>query len=408
MSLNYDQKVPSSPSLPTSSSPSSPSLPASPTSPIPGLTFASEYDPEAGKLQKKPTFHERFSFGSKLRDAPPNTTVEEFREQARLATDEIAETDTRTLEGSPNGYPRVSTFLASEPNFSLYRGFHTLHSRVLLELQDDIAALERELDEVDRVDDETEAGKKRLANRQFDLKRSRGEDGFRPRREILAELRTKLLEYDELLIKARDIQGFQKPSHRDYKSVRTWFWNLKPLVSKEAGFIKKKEDIITLRSGREWSSFDGLVESTLRRFDCGLVRVGHSTNVPPTKVREHLSRSLISRQRIFCTRELREKTHDQNMYYYSASRVESFVGLIITSIIFVLLVLPVIVMYKLTSYGQGEHGTFRAIGVLVVFTLLFSAAMSMLTKARRHELFAAAAAYCAVLVVFISNFSGGS
>lgn len=113
-------------------------------------------------------------------------------------------------------------------------------------------------------------------------------------------------------------------------------------------------------------------------------------------------------QHIFCTRELREKTDDQNMYYYSASRVEAFVGLIITSIIFVLLVLPVIVMYKLTSYGQGEHGTFKAIGVLVVFTLLFSAAMSMLTKARRHELFAAAAAYCAVLVVFISNFSGGS
>lgn len=158
----------------------------------------------------------------------------------------------------------------------------------MLELQDDIAALERELDEVDKVDNETAAGQKRLVNRQFDIKRSRGEDGFRPRREIFAELRTKLLEYDELLIKARDIQGFQKPSHRDYKSVRTWFWNLKPLVSKEAGFIKKKEDIISLRSGREWSSFDGLVEFTLRQFDCRLVRVGHSTNVPPTKVRKSL------------------------------------------------------------------------------------------------------------------------
>ncbi|QDS67474.1 hypothetical protein FKW77_000952 [Venturia effusa] len=372
MSLDYGEKLPSSQSLPDS-----------PASPVSGRTFASEYDPESGKLQKKPTFRERFSFGSQLKDAPPDTTIEQFREQQRLATEEIAETDTRTLEACPNGYPRLSTFLSSEPNFSLYRGFHTLHSRVLLELQDDIAALERELDEVDKADDETAVGKRRLVNRQFDIKRSRGEDGFRPRREILAELRTKLLEYDELLIKARDLQGFQRPSYRDYRSVRTWFWNLKPLVSKEAGFIRKKEDIITLRNGREWSSFDGLVESTLRRFDCGLVR------------------------RIFCTRELREKTDDQNIYYYSASRVEAFVGLIITSIIFVLLVLPVIVMYKLTSYGQGEHGTFRAIGVLVVFTLLFSAAMSMLTKARRHELFAAAAAYCAVLVVFISNFSGG-
>ena len=95
------------------------------------------------------------------------------------------------------------------------------------------------------------------------------------------------------------------------------------------------------------------------------------------------------------------------MYYYSASRVEKFVGLIITSIIFVLLVLPVVAMYVLTSIGNREHGTFNAIGVLVVFTLLFSAAMSLLTKAKRHELFAASAAYCAVLVVFISNFRGG-
>jgi hypothetical protein len=96
------------------------------------------------------------------------------------------------------------------------------------------------------------------------------------------------------------------------------------------------------------------------------------------------------------------------MYYYSASRIEAFVGLIITTIIFILLVLPVVSMYKLTSFGGPSHGTFDAIGVLVVFTLLFSAAMSSLTKARRHELFAASAAYCAVLVVFISNFSGSS
>jgi len=79
-----------------------------------------------------------------------------------------------------------------------------------------------------------------------------------------------------------------------------------------------------------------------------------------------------------------------------------------TFIIFVLLVLPVVAMYRLTSIGKGSHGTFDAIGILVIFTLLFCAAMSMLTKAKRHELFAASAAYCAVLVVFISNFSGSS
>lgn len=62
-------------------------------------------------------------------------------------------------------------------------------------------------------------------------------------------------------------------------------------------------------------------------------------------------------------------------------------------------------MYKLTSFGK-KSTTFDAVGVMVIFTLLFSAAMSLLTKAARHELFAASAAYCAILVVFISNFGG--
>jgi hypothetical protein len=77
--------------------------------------------------------------------------------------------------------------------------------------------------------------------------------------------------------------------------------------------------------------------------------------------------------------------------------------MIITLIIFILLILPVVAMYKLTSVGD-RNSTFDAVGILVVFTMLFCAAMSLLTKAKRHELFAASAAYAAVLVVFISNF----
>jgi hypothetical protein len=63
-------------------------------------------------------------------------------------------------------------------------------------------------------------------------------------------------------------------------------------------------------------------------------------------------------------------------------------------------------MYHLSTL-KSNRAILAAIGVLMVFTLLFAAAMSLLTKARRHELFAATAAYCAVLVVFIgsSNFN---
>ena len=55
--------------------------------------------------------------------------------------------------------------------------------------------------------------------------------------------------------------------------MRTWFYNEKPLIEAEQEFIKRKEDIITLRLGREWAGFDGLIESMLRKLDCRLIRV---------------------------------------------------------------------------------------------------------------------------------------
>lgn len=77
--------------------------------------------------------------------------------------------------------------------------------------------------------------------------------------------------------------------------------------------------------------------------------------------------------------------------------------MIITSFIFILMVLPVVVLYEMSVSATASP--FEAIGVLIVFTLLFGCAMSGLTRAIRQELFAASAAYCAVLVVFITNFS---
>jgi polyphosphate kinase 2 (PPK2 family) len=64
----------------------------------------------------------------------------------------------------------------------------------------------------------------------------------------------------------------QQPSKRDYRSVRRWFNNLQPLVDEEQDFIRCKEDLITLRHGRECAGFDGLVESVVHKLNCRLVR----------------------------------------------------------------------------------------------------------------------------------------
>ncbi len=111
------------------------------------------------------------------------------------------------------------------------------------------------------------------------------------------------------------------------------------------------------------------------------------------------------RQRIFITEELRHKTDNIRIHYYAPRRVDTLVNLIITAIIFILLVVPVVLLCEMAEAG-GSASPIGSIGVLVVFTLLFGLATCALTSAKRQELFAASAAYCAVLVVFVSNFGG--
>lgn len=90
---------------------------------------------------------------------------------------------------------------------------------------------------------------------------------------------------------------------------------------------------------------------------------------------------------------VRETPNEDHIYYYSQSRVERLVELIITLTVFVLLVLPVVTIYEFTSVGNCDSMLVVVI-ILVVFTLLFAAALSILTRAKRHEIMAASAAYC--------------
>ena len=53
-----------------------------------------------------------------------------------------------------------------------------------------------------------------------------------------------------------------------------------------------------------------------------------------------------------------------------------------------------------SSTMKSERAVFASIGVLIVFSLVFAGTMCALTIAK-HEVLAAAAAYCAILAVFI-------
>ena len=70
--------------------------------------------------------------------------------------------------------------------------------------------------------------------------------------------------------------------------------------------------------------------------------------------------------------------------------------------------LPCCVGSNKSSGASSGPQLLKVMAVLIAFTILFCTSMSVLTRASRHELFAASAAYAAVLVVFVSNSVGGN
>jgi soluble cytochrome b562 len=89
---------------------------------------------------------------------------------------------------------------------------------------------------------------------------------------------------DDVLIKARQLESFQKPSDRNYRSVRRYHHNQKPLMDAEMESIRSKEDIVSLHNGREWATFDGGVETMIGQIDRALKKV-FGTKTPPLQVR---------------------------------------------------------------------------------------------------------------------------
>jgi hypothetical protein len=74
--------------------------------------------------------------------------------------------------------------LDSDENFMLYRRFGFLQARLLLNKQDQLRALEEQLDEIDRGDDE-----EYLTSRDMD------DADERPRSKLLKKIETKFKEY---------------------------------------------------------------------------------------------------------------------------------------------------------------------------------------------------------------------
>ena len=173
-----------------------------------------------------------------------------------------------------------------------------------------------------------------------------------------------------------------RPAETEYQSVRNYLHNTRPLAQGEEPRIDYKEDLVTLRRGREYAWLDVTIEHLLRLFRCRPIDY------------------------IFRSAETQRKADYDGVspIYYTRSRIERLVLFIVTITIVALLVVPIYLLYHFTNgTQQGPHTTAVSIGTFLAFTLTFSVIMAFFTSAKRHEILGAAAAYCAVLVVFFGN-----
>ena len=76
------------------------------------------------------------------------------------------------------------------------------------------------------------------------------------------------------MLKAQQLKGLDRPSSRDYRSVLNFMeHDGGQLYEEDMEFIYEKEDMVTLRPGREYAWLDGLLERVLRVLRCKLIRV---------------------------------------------------------------------------------------------------------------------------------------
>jgi hypothetical protein len=163
-----------------------------------------------------------------------------------------------------------------------------------LQLQDELRGFEEELEALDGRDGMQE----RIRSRDIDLHEARL-DGERNAQEaqsqhrslngdlmnerqsalpasahaaLLSKIQFKLLEYDEMLMKVRDVNEIERPTRRDYREFRTWYTKNKPLAYEaEEMFVKRKGDLVTLRARAEWGKFDGWIEAHISKMP-GMVK----------------------------------------------------------------------------------------------------------------------------------------
>ena len=178
----------------------------------------------------------------------------------------------------------------------------------------------------------------------------------------------------------------KRPADRVLAVFSNWFRKARPLVGSGKTLLNDPDDFVTLAVIEEQDRLSTIFQSMSGkllpvRCCAPQASAGHSglSYAPELTLHQNANQNT-----------------DNGVKYYSATVVRRIVTGFSIVLAALLLEGAIVALYLVTS----PH---VKLGLLALFTALFAASVGLLTNARRSEMFAATAAYAAVLVVFVSG-----
>ncbi|RYP51147.1 hypothetical protein DL768_003494 [Monosporascus sp. mg162] len=279
-----------------------------------------------------------------------------------------------------DGYPALAAWIGKDPDNEtfVFRKFDRLSARNLLHLQCQLIQLE---DEIDKLDDEARKSSDldaRQASRRWEKLKELATNPARQEKTRLDkadELAVKIKEYHDALLRQARIAELSGPSNRVLSTFRDYFegnaWKgpslqSMPIISGRAkDMLKEADDLVALRKPADEDLLSRLLQD-------------HWVFQKPSAM-DPLDRTTV----------------------YKRQHVAWTVAAISMLFATVLLVVAIVSLYIVNDPTAK-------LAMVAAFTVVFALSVALLTNSRRAEIYGAAAAYAAVLVVFISGNLGSS
>ncbi|RVD83195.1 uncharacterized protein DFL_007593 [Arthrobotrys flagrans] len=266
------------------------------------------------------------------------------------------------------GYPSTAAIISTDSELSVYRRFDRLNARNFLYYQAELMYLESELDKLDGEDNLKKGAEEKHHLKHFKELWEGDDERIMKRRRVVMEMRYLLKEYNTSMFYYKDLLNCPEPSGRVLTSIRNWRRNQgdPPIVDiSETAYDKPFEaDLMALKPPKSDDPITIFVQNNLGRF----FRKSKPPHIPASS----------------------------NILYYSETAIDLFVTIICTLLAIIVLVGSMTTLYFIESQGLR-------LGLVWVFTFLFAVSIFLMAKLSKGEIFLATAAYCAILVVYISE-----